>query len=140
MTIGEKIRAIRKSKGITQKDLAIAMGVSASMIGQYEVGIRSPKIETLKKIAQALGVDVNALLDLSSPNAEERMTGENICDIQGLLSDSSESEYEEMLKMFFNMLSKMGKEIAIQRIAELSENPRYRVHPRICVNLHDGVE
>lgn len=126
MTIGEKIRAIRKSKGITQKDLAVAMGVSASMIGQYEVGIRSPKIETLKKIAQALGVDVNALLDLSSPNAEERMPGENICDIQGLLSDSSESEYEEMLKMFFNMLSKMGKEIAIQRIAELSENPRYR--------------
>ena len=126
MTIGEKIRAIRKSKGITQKDLAVAMGVSASMIGQYEVGIRSPKIETLKKIAQALGVDVNALLDLSIPNAEERMTGENICDIQGLLSDSSESEYEEMLKMFFNMLSKMGKEIAIQRIAELSENPRYR--------------
>lgn len=96
------------------------------MIGQYEVGIRSPKIETLKKIAQALGVDVNALLDLSSPNAEERMTGENICDIQGLLSDSSESEYEEMLKMFFNLLSKTGKEIAIQRIAELSENPRYR--------------
>lgn len=126
MTIGEKIRAIRKSKGITQKNLAVAMGVSASMIGQYEVGIRSPKIETLKKIAQALGVDVNALLDLSSPNAEERMTGENIYDIQGLLSDSSESEYEEMLKMFFNLLSKTGKEIAIQRIAELSENPRYR--------------
>lgn len=58
MTIGENIRKIRKEKGMTQSELAKKIGISYQQIGQYEQGKRNPKIETIDKIATALGVRI----------------------------------------------------------------------------------
>ena len=54
MAIGENIRKIRKEKKLTQKELGKLCGMSEAQIGQYENGLRNPKMETLKKIAKAL--------------------------------------------------------------------------------------
>lgn len=56
--IGEKIKAARQKIGITQKQLAERLGTSPQNLAQYENGKRQPKLETLEKIAEALGVDV----------------------------------------------------------------------------------
>lgn len=66
MTIGKRIQALRKEKGLTQKELGEKLGVSASMIGQYETDLRKPKIETLEKISAALGVAVSDIVDVST--------------------------------------------------------------------------
>lgn len=58
MNIGENIRLARKNANLTQKELGEFLGVSQAMIGQYEKGIRNPKIETLGKIAHALNVEL----------------------------------------------------------------------------------
>ena len=63
MTVGEKIRSIRKEHGYTQKQLAEKIGFPPQRIGQYETGVRNPRIETLLKIAHALEVPITALLD-----------------------------------------------------------------------------
>ena len=55
---GEKIREARQKIGITQKELAERMGTSPQNLAQYENGKRQPKLETLDKIAAALGIDV----------------------------------------------------------------------------------
>lgn len=55
--LGEVIKKERKKAGLTQAELGRKLGVSASMIAQYETGKRIPKIATLQKIARALGVD-----------------------------------------------------------------------------------
>lgn len=75
MTIGERIKEARKSKGLTQEDLAKLLGVTFAMIGQYERGERNPKMETLQKIALALDVTVASLqgknfsiLDMTTPS------------------------------------------------------------------------
>ena len=52
--IGLKIKLARKSKGLTQSQLGEIMGLSGSMIGQWENGLRKPKIETLVRIEKAL--------------------------------------------------------------------------------------
>lgn len=65
MTIGERIKALRKEKGITQKELADRLGVSASMVGQYETGVRKPKYETIQKIANSLGITTAEFADMS---------------------------------------------------------------------------
>lgn len=49
MAIGENIRKIRKEKKLTQKELGKLCGMSEAQIGQYENGLRNPKMETLKK-------------------------------------------------------------------------------------------
>ena len=65
MTVGDRIRALRKEKGLTQKELGQKLGVSASMIGQYETNVRKPKFETLEKIAVSLGVNITEIVDIS---------------------------------------------------------------------------
>lgn len=59
MTIGERIRAARLKVGITQEELATKLNITYQSIGQWERGKRTPKPETLKRIADALGVPVS---------------------------------------------------------------------------------
>lgn len=66
MTIGEKIKEIRISKGLTQKELAKMSGISASAITLYENNQRIPSILAVVNIAIALGVYIDSLVDASS--------------------------------------------------------------------------
>ena len=60
--MSNKIKAIRVQKGITQKKLADAVGVSSPYIHDLEINNRGARNETLDKIAAALGVTVSELL------------------------------------------------------------------------------
>lgn len=62
MTLGESIRRVRKKAGLTQAELANRLGISAAGIAQWENNIRNPKLETIKRIASALGVSQFELL------------------------------------------------------------------------------
>lgn len=62
MTIGEKIKSLRIKKGLTQKQLGDLCNMADSAIRRYELGNVNPKIETVRKIADALGVSINDLL------------------------------------------------------------------------------
>ena len=65
MRIGEKIRFLRKKKGLTQEELADLANISVFTLRQYESGARSaPRIEQLVKLAGALDTSVDTLLDL----------------------------------------------------------------------------
>lgn len=63
VSIGEKIKEIRKSLNINQNELAIKSGLSKNAIWNYENGKRIPTLDTLKKIAVALDVSMFALID-----------------------------------------------------------------------------
>lgn len=55
MSLGKAIQTARKKVGMTQVELGEAIGVSGSMIGQWENDLRNPKPETIGRIANALG-------------------------------------------------------------------------------------
>ena len=54
LQFAERMRKARKEKGLTQKQLGELLGVSQSMIGQFESGKHAPRIDTVKKICKAL--------------------------------------------------------------------------------------
>ena len=56
-----RIKEIRKSKGITQSSLALSAGVSQPYINDLENNRRGAKPDTMKRIAEALGVPVDDL-------------------------------------------------------------------------------
>jgi len=56
--LGNNIRQIRKEKGITIQDLAAATALSPSFISRMERGDLNPSIASVKKIADALGIQV----------------------------------------------------------------------------------
>lgn len=58
MTVGERIKQIRKDKGLTQDELAQKLGISRAAMGQFEKESSHPRAGTLQKIADALGVPV----------------------------------------------------------------------------------
>ena len=62
MTTGQRIKEARKKAGITQTELGAMLGVSGSMIAQYETDKRNPKQETIQRIADALECDFYWLL------------------------------------------------------------------------------
>lgn len=61
MTVGENIRKLRKERGLTQKQLGEMCGIAESNIRKYEADKQNAKIETIEKIAQALGVPIRAI-------------------------------------------------------------------------------
>ncbi len=61
MTTGQLIKAARKEAGLTQAELATKLNVPYQSISQWERGTRSPKIETLERIADALGVPISEI-------------------------------------------------------------------------------
>jgi transcriptional regulator with XRE-family HTH domain len=61
--IGKKIAALRKKQGLTQEDLAGAAEIDRSFLSEIENGHKNLSVETLKKIADALGVKASKLLD-----------------------------------------------------------------------------
>lgn len=63
MSIGDNIKKIRERNGLTQKQLGEKCGMADSAIRRYELGKANPKIETVQKIANALGVDAGDLDD-----------------------------------------------------------------------------
>ena len=68
----EELRQIRKSRGLSQRDLAKLAGVTQSTIALLEVGgHHKPRLETLEKLAGALGVEVADLLPKEAPQPHE---------------------------------------------------------------------
>lgn len=64
MTLGEKIKKIRRFRGMTQKELAQKIHVVEGQITNYETGFRNPKPQTLADIANALEVGTTVLTDI----------------------------------------------------------------------------
>ena len=56
------IRELRKKKGIQQKELAIAIGVSCPTVSAWESNKKDPSGERLKKLAEFFGVDELVIL------------------------------------------------------------------------------
>ena len=74
MSVGENIRRYRKSRGMTQAQLAEAVGLTEGAVRHYESGIRAVKPELLESISAALGVSVNALKDYGVETAGDLMS------------------------------------------------------------------
>lgn len=142
MTIGERIKEARKRAGMTQKELAEKLGIPYQGIGQWENNLRKPKLETLRKIAAALSVDVWEFIedsrveydsvedfDLDYRNMMEFLgkypKGEVVQRPDGVEYYKDRNRHE--LEMAYNRLNDVGQEKAVERIRELAEIPKYQL-------------
>ena len=68
--IGEKIKTIRKNKGMSQEELALKLNVVRQTISKWEKGFSVPDADMLQKISEILEVDIKQLLGTET-NVEE---------------------------------------------------------------------
>lgn len=62
LSLGENLKAVLDEQKVTQKDLAKKLNIAPTTLNGYISNKREPDLETLKKIAKALGVTVDYLL------------------------------------------------------------------------------
>ena len=95
MLFGERLTAIRKSRKVSQEDLAKMIGVHAPVIGRYERGEVKPSIEVATKIANAMSVSLDYLVGNSDLQLDQVVI-KRIEDIQKL-------KEEDKKHLFFMM-------------------------------------
>lgn len=94
MTVGNRIREVRKQRGYTQKKLGELCGIAEPTIRRYENGKLNPKRETIEKIATALecrpeyimGLDtymtsadlISAAIDIVRDAEQQKLSVDNI--------------------------------------------------------------
>lgn len=118
MDIGDNMRNIRKRKGMTLQQLADILGCSQQNISQYESGKRTPKLETLQKMAAALEVSLFDLVDKEELiNTKSR--------IKRQIENGTISMLPSSLLDNYSKLNDIGKHEAEKRVEELTEIPRY---------------
>jgi transcriptional regulator with XRE-family HTH domain len=106
--IGSRIQELRRRKKLTQSELGEIIGVTASSIGQYEIGITKPKLDTLIKISRELSV-----------NLEWLMTGDGECEKNTITSEDKGQFGKEVV----DRLTKIIEEL-IQKDREKDETIR----------------
>lgn len=124
--INEQITFLRKQRGITQEELAKALGVSNQAVSKWESGQCCPDIQLLPELAGFFGVSVDALLGCEKAG-EKAEDGENYT-------------FEEMLLQLRNKMEAMPSPENYQFVLKLA----YALHaiiwskemqkPGICNN------
>lgn len=81
----EKLQELRKSRGLTQEELAEALFVSRTAISKWESGRGYPSIDSLKEISKFFSVTIDDLLSgeklISIAEKENKSNIQNICDM-----------------------------------------------------------
>ena len=147
MGFSENLKKIRSEKGISQQELAKKIGVSQTAIYQWEKGTRTPKIDAIAKLANALAVppiqlftveeNGEQIIELSNPH----MSMENIedylnvilpeyleeCRKEGNLFNSIDNKNIILEKM--ELLNNDGQKKAIEQVELLTKVPEYQKKP-----------
>ena len=70
-TLGARIAALRKEKGMTQLELAQQMGVTDKAVSKWERDLSCPDINTIPRLAEVLGAAPEDLMQIHTPEQQE---------------------------------------------------------------------
>ncbi|MBQ4085700.1 MAG: helix-turn-helix transcriptional regulator [Clostridia bacterium] len=72
LQIGERIKAMRQQRGLTQESLAQDIGVSCQSVSRWEIGVCYPDIELLPALANFFGVTLDELMGMEELGSAQR--------------------------------------------------------------------
>lgn len=119
--IGSSIKSAREKVGMTQKELAEKMGTTPQNISQYERNIRNPKLETRERLAEAMGLSSDTFLITYN---DSQMAQE----LEQFLEDTMKRRMSELENLFCS-LNEDGQRVALERLDELAQLPKYQRQP-----------
>lgn len=76
--IGNKIKELRKQRGLTQEQLSESIGISFQAVSKWETGVALPDVTLIPKIAGFFGVTTDEIFNFSLKEIEEEVDA--ICD------------------------------------------------------------
>lgn len=80
--MGEKLRQLRRKKGLSQEAVAKELGISRQAVSKWETDLDQPDLDNLKKICEILEISADELLDISCTKLQkEEICNNEICSI-----------------------------------------------------------
>jgi transcriptional regulator with XRE-family HTH domain len=116
--IGQRIRQLRESRGMTQSQLQARSRVSRSYLSRIESGQMTPSLGTLEKIAEALGVGLNRFF-LPESNGETLLEDPFIQGLRPFLRQLDWEQWQSILRR----LQVIGDHVAADS-AVVQQRPR----------------
>ena len=96
ITIGNKIKELRKQRGITQEQLAENIGISFQAVSKWENNIALPDITLVPTLAGFFGVSIDELFDYNLRELQEKI--KKICDEAYIYRESDPQKAREILE------------------------------------------
>ena len=96
LNLGQRMADIRRSKGISQLQLAEMADISKEHLSNLERGNKLPSAQTLAQIASALDVSLDALVGVDNVQSHIEIDAQ----LQSLLSSYSLAEKDALLAIF----------------------------------------
>lgn len=97
--LGDRIRYLRETRELKQKDMASIFSVNENTWSQYENNKRTPDLETIKKIAEFFFVSIDYLLSLTDVIYDPRDKDfQTIISIYSNLSKQQKEEFTDYIK------------------------------------------
>lgn len=119
MSLADNLKELRTNRGMTQKQLAKATGLSIGTIQGYEQGRYEPKIEALESLANALSCTFDDIL-------VEPIYGTETDLLYWLLDEKIPVNQYEKVLVNFNTLNNKGRDKAGELVELLAKIPEYR--------------
>ena len=119
--MGQFIAELRKSKQMTQKDLAATMGITDKAVSKWERGLSSPDVSLLSSIADTLGVTTGELLNGAKSNATSEDTQvivDNALQYAGKAVKRNGKRIRSICAIIFSLLLLIG--IAVCAICDMA--------------------
>lgn len=96
-----KIKTMRKAKGLTQEQLAEAIGSTRATIAGYETGRRNPRLPELQKIAEYFGVGLDYFGVATSDEIFDLLArAKDVFASDVISKDEKEDLYKELMRLY----------------------------------------
>ncbi|QIZ07624.1 helix-turn-helix transcriptional regulator [Priestia megaterium] len=102
--VGDRIRKLRKEKGLSQEELAYASSLHSTYIGRIERGEKNASLESLEKIANALNEPIENLVSFTDDSKIQQDDFYILSRFHHLLLSKSENERNKIIKILNDIL------------------------------------
>ena len=131
MKFNERLRAIRKEKGLTQAELAEKAGIAVNSVRLYEAGARLPKLDTIARMAVAMGLTANDLMAVQWGKFDGIFLSDE---------EFQQDDREAQLIYHFRTLNDNGQTVAVERVQELTQIPAYQRRTDTAQSVPGGAD
>lgn len=132
MSMGDRIRYLRESRGMTQEELGEKIGVQKSAIRKYEKGeVENIKRSSIKTMCDLFNVSPSYLMGWDEDEEKVRQIAEDTKFNEKIQKQYGKQAIE--LLQTFDALNLQGKNKAVDMITTLSEIPRFQKNPAVSM-------
>lgn len=102
--IGDKLKMLRKAKGMTQQEVADAVDMSRAALGGYEIGRRQPRLADLQKIADFYGVGLDYFGIASTDDVFDLLArAKDVFASDEISKEKKEDLYKELMRLYLKL-------------------------------------